>query len=63
MILVARKVVNSLTKEIIVKSGTEYWLIKSVQVVNTSELQWLRYTKSQVDLKIKNEGFKSYETK
>lgn len=63
MVLVARKVVNSLDKEIIIKSGSEYWHIKSVQVVNTSELQWLRRTKREVDYLIKNDGFKSYEIK
>lgn len=61
MVLVARKIVNSLDKEIIVKSNDEYWIIKSVQVVNTSELKWLRITYSQVKILIKSEGFKSYE--
>lgn len=61
MNLIARKTINSLDKEIIVESGGEYWIFKTEQVVNTSELKWLRLTRSQVDLLIKKYAFKSYE--
>ena len=60
MKLVARKIVNSLDKEIIINCGSEYFIIKTVQVVNTSELQWLSLTESQVDMLIKKHGFKIY---
>lgn len=63
MKLVARKVVNSLDKEIIVCCGDEYFHIRSEQVVNTSELKWISRTESQVKLLIKNDGWKSYIVK